>query len=180
MERISKTAKFVDKAAVTLFWISLFSLVMFFALVFPMTFEGGNLKTQAFTVEGFFDVNRFVMVFIIPVKMLMLIVSIFIFRKILKPMKSALPFDETVRKNLAALGWVFAGGGLLINIIRNATLAIIDEHGLDFVMRYEWIDGYICSYEFDMTYFFMAAVLFLVSLVFRYGAELQKQADETL
>ena len=47
-------------------------------------------------------------------------------------------------------------------------------------MRYEWIDGYICSYEFDMTYFFMAAVLFLVSLVFRYGAELQKQADETL
>lgn len=180
MEKISRTAKFIDKTAVVLFWVSALSLALFLALIIPMVFEGGDLKPQALTVEGFFDVNRFVMVFVVPVKILMLIVSIFIFRKILKPMKNALPFDKTVRKNLAALGWVFTVGGFLINIIRNATLSVIDHHGLDFVMRYDWIDGYIYSYEFDMTYFFMAAVLLLVSFVFRYGAELQKQADETL
>ena len=180
MERISKTAKFIDKTAVILFWVSLLSMLMFFALVFPMTFEGFDLREEALTVEGYFDVNRFVMVFIVPIKILVLMISIFIFRKILKPMKSGLPFDETVRKNLAALGWVFAAGGMIINLIRNMTLTVINEHGLDFVMRYEWIDGYIYSFEFDMTYFFMAAVLFLLSFVFRYGAELQKQAGETL
>lgn len=180
MKKISETAKFIDKTAVILFWISIFSLALFLALVLPMTFEGGDLKPQALTVEGFFDVNRFVMVFIIPIKILMLTVSIYIFRKILKPMKNALPFDETVRKNLALLGKVFSAGGIFINLIRNATITVIDEHGLDFVMRYECIEGYICSYEFDMIYFFVAAVLFLLSFVFRYGEELQKQADETL
>ena len=180
MDRISRTAKFIDKTAVILFWVSVLSLALFLALVLPMTFEGWDLRSKAFTVEGFFDINRFVMVFIVPAKIFMLIISIFIFRKILKPMKNALPFDDSVRKNLSALGMVFAVGGVVINLIRNATYAVINHQGLDFVERYDWIDGYICSFEFDMTYFFVAAVLFLVSFVFRYGAELQKQADETL
>ncbi|MCL2712648.1 MAG: DUF2975 domain-containing protein [Methanomassiliicoccaceae archaeon] len=51
---------------------------------------------------------------------------------------------------------------------------------LDFAIQRMIDSGYYQSYGFGLFPLFVAGLLYLLSLVFKHGAELQKEADETL
>ena len=102
-------------------------------------------------------------------------------RKILKPMKEGLPFDESVSKNLKNLGILtLVGGG-----IWSVTKLIIDTttfkaYHISELFRPEIVTSVELSASLDTTFLVIAAVFFLLSYIFQYGAELQKLSDETL
>ena len=102
-------------------------------------------------------------------------------RKILLPMKEGLPFDESVYKNFRKLGFfTLIGGGLI-----SAGRVLIDTISY---RAYEVQNLFIrdkiieCRLEpqVHLEFILIAFVFFLMSYIFRYGAELQKQSDETL
>lgn len=102
-------------------------------------------------------------------------------RKILKPMKAGLPFDESVPKNLRNLGILTLAGGAVWSVAK----AIIDTtsytaYHISELFRPEKITGVELSVTLDTTFLVIAAVIFLLSYIFQYGAELQKLSDETL
>ena len=102
-------------------------------------------------------------------------------RKILLPMKEGLPFDESVYKNFRKLGvFTLIGGGMI-----SAGRVLIDTMSY---RAYEVQNLFIrdkiieCRLEpqVHLEFILIAFVFFLMSYIFRYGAELQKQSDETL
>ena len=104
-----------------------------------------------------------------------------IVRKILKPMKEGLPFDESISKNLRNLGiLILIGGG-----IWSITKVIVDTttfkyYQISELFRPEMITKVELSVSLDTTFLVIDAVIFLLSYIFQYGAELQKLSDETL
>lgn len=102
-------------------------------------------------------------------------------RKILAPMKEGLPFDESVSKNLRNLGILTLIGGS----VWSAAKAILEAtaynvYEISEMFRPERITGVELEITLDTTFLIIAAVIFLLSYIFKYGAELQKLSDETL
>lgn len=102
-------------------------------------------------------------------------------RKILAPMKEGLPFDESVSKNLKNLGILTLIGGSVWSV----TKAVLDTttynaYKISEMFRPERITGVELEITLDTTFLIIAAVIFLLSYIFKYGAELQKLSDETL
>ena len=102
-------------------------------------------------------------------------------RKILLPMKEGLPFDESVYKNFRKLGvFTLIGGGLISSgrvLIDTMSYRAYEVQNL--FIRDKIIE---CRLEpqAHLEFILIAFVFFLMSYIFRYGAELQKQSDETL
>ena len=102
-------------------------------------------------------------------------------RKILAPMKEGLPFDESVPKNLRNLGILTLIGGSVWSV----TKVVLDTttynaYQISEMFRPERITGVELEVTLDTTFLIIAAVIFLLSYIFKYGAELQKLSDETL
>lgn len=103
-----------------------------------------------------------------------------ILRRILHPMTQHRPFSGT-GKLLTKLGWV----SLAVFAVENLT-----DYAMQYIMenQYRFADFFLgghitkVTYEFqpDTTFLLIAAVVFLLSGVFRYGEELQQLSDETL
>ena len=100
----------------------------------------------------------------------------------LKPMTQGQPYDGTVSKMLRKLGI----GCVLICIVGNVIsyLQVRSEHSAFFEIAQRNFSGAVSriayGYSIQLGYLFIGAVLLVFSLVFRYGEELQIQADETL
>jgi len=104
-----------------------------------------------------------------------------IFRKILAPMKDGLPFDESVSKNLKVLGILILVGGAIWSVVK----VVIDAtcytaYHISELFRPERITDIELSVTLDTKFLIIAAMIFLMSYIFQYGAELQKLSDETL
>ena len=102
-------------------------------------------------------------------------------RKALKPVSEQNPFDAAVYTNIKKLGIQTIVFGVIMQLIMAAveisTLAIYD---FDKLFINEYITAYDLDMSFDGSFVIVAIVLFMLSGVFKYGAELQKQSDETL
>ena len=102
-------------------------------------------------------------------------------RNILKPMIQEQPFNESVSVNLKKLGWVSLISGIVINgvefLMQNL---IVRGFNLTEMFSNEIITKVTFNYSFDFTFLLVAAGLFLLSYIFRYGTELQQLSDETL
>ena len=104
-----------------------------------------------------------------------------ILRKILRPMKEGRPFEGAVSRHLQTRAWLTLGGGIVSSIIMGvADYCWVRFWEVSAIFPAEMIDGWEIDYGFDLTFVVGFAVLFLLSYVFRYGEELQKQSDETL
>ena len=104
-----------------------------------------------------------------------------IFRKILAPMKEGLPFDVSVSKNLRRLGaLIFIGGGSLSVIEVIDSWIVYNAYHVSELFRPERITEVDMSLKMDWKFLMVAAIIFLMSYIFQYGAELQKLSDETL
>jgi len=96
-------------------------------------------------------------------------------------MKEGLPFDESISKNLKNLGILtLIGGGIwsITNVIVDTTT--FNAYQINELFRPEMITNVELSVSLDTTFLVIAAVIFLLSYIFQYGAELQKLSDETL
>lgn len=103
-------------------------------------------------------------------------------RKLLKPMTQGQPYDGTVSRTLKKLGI----GCILICVVENVfhALQIQSTHAVFFEIAERnligVVSGIASGFSLQLGYLFIGIVLLVFSLVFRYGEELQVQADETL
>ncbi len=200
MEKLKKIANTLDSVAKLIFYINIGAAILL--LVTWIIIFGEVLKDQNTLREYLVLTLGSVKVGIVPelappltytnirfyAGMLMVFILTFfmlygvkIARKILKPMKEGLPFDESVSKNLKTLGILtLVGGG-----IWSVTKLIIDTttykaYHISELFRPEIVTSVELSASLDTTFLVIAAVFFLLSYIFQYGAELQKLSDETL
>ena len=151
----------------------------------PVTLSLGSVKVDIwgadFLPPGLSKVNLLVRALMFCVLCFLVIYAAKIARKILLPMKEGLPFDESVYKNFRKLGFfTLIGGGLI-----SAGRVLIDTISYrSYEVQNLFISDKIieCRLEprIDLGFILIALVFFLMSYIFRYGAELQKQSDETL
>ena len=151
----------------------------------PVTLSLGSVKVDIwgadFLPPGLSKVNLLVRALMFCVLCFLVIYAAKIARKILLPMKEGLPFDESVYKNFRKLGvFTLIGGGLISSgrvLIDTMSYRAYEVQNL--FIRDKIIE---CRLEpqAHLEFILIAFVFFLMSYIFRYGAELQKQSDETL
>ena len=151
----------------------------------PVTLSLGSVKVDIwgadFLPPGLSKVNLLVRALMFCVLCFLVIYAAKIARKILLPMKEGLPFDESVYKNFRKLGvFTLIGGGMISSgrvLIDTMSYRAYEVQNL--FIRDKIIE---CRLEprIDLGFILIALVFFLMSYIFRYGAELQKQSDETL
>lgn len=105
-----------------------------------------------------------------------------IVKDILTPLKNGSPFDTSVSVSIRKLGTAVLWGGLLSEItsVAGQHMMLSDPAALMELFNRNVVTGITVNYEFDMNFIFIAMILFLLSYVFRYGEELQRESDETL
>ena len=103
-----------------------------------------------------------------------------LFRKILAPMKEGAPFAEGISRDVKRFGIFTLVAGLAGGAVQFALAAVVNaifgalaESGalIGETSDYLTVDG---------NFVLVAVVAFLLSYVFKYGEELQRQSDETL
>lgn len=89
-------------------------------------------------------------------------------------------FGKNISKRLIHLAWYVIAGGM-INILSVFVSAIrINSMNLMQIFNPSVVTGIDLQYSFDISFFAVAFVLFLLAKVFAYGAQLQQLSDETL
>lgn len=107
--------------------------------------------------------------------------AIGIIRKVLEPMKEGRPFDKGISQIIKRLAWVVLIGGAIVRVGACITMIMeIKAYDLAAFFAESAITGYRLNYVIDLNFIVTACVLFLLSYVFRYGEELQRESDETL
>lgn len=102
-------------------------------------------------------------------------------RNILAPMKDGNPFNNAVSLNLRKLGWLTVIGSVVYSVISAVSLHFISGlYDLTSLFKEGSVDGITVNYHYNIAFLIVAALLFLLSHIFRYGEELQRQSDETL
>lgn len=200
MEKLKKMAKNLDTVAKIILYINIGAVAIIF-FVWIMMLEEILMDQNAlreYLVLNFGSVKvgiapeyapslqytntRFFMGTLLSVALICFVIyAIKVARRILAPMKEGLPFDESVSKNLKNLGILtLIGGGVwsAAKAILEATAYNVYE--ISEMFRPERITGVELEIMLDTTFLIIAAVIFLLSYIFKYGAELQKLSDETL
>lgn len=104
-----------------------------------------------------------------------------ILRQILLPMKNGQPFDTSISAKMKQLCWLTIGGGVCSQLTGFAA-GILMYKAFDFSNLFlnENITHVTMNMEFDFGFVVLALIWYMLSCIFRYGEELQKQSDETL
>ena len=100
--------------------------------------------------------------------------------KVLVPMREGRPFDIGVPAALRRLGWVTLFGGLCIDVLSRIVLGLSLQL-FDFSELFA--PGVVTGYTVDIPMggaLIAPVVILLLSCVFQYGEQLQRQSDETL
>ncbi len=101
--------------------------------------------------------------------------------RILKPMAEGKPFGTQVSAALRRLALVTLAGILVSAVLGGAaTLAELGMYDINQLFADGLVTGYTVEHTTEATWFLVPALLLLLSYVFQYGEELQRQSDETL
>lgn len=103
-----------------------------------------------------------------------------IFRRIMQPMKEGNPFSGTVSIDIRKIGWAVAGMGVISNLVTMLEIMVKWRMWSDLMADSAFIRHITVNYTFDAGFLVVFAILMLAAWIFEYGAELQKQSDETL
>ncbi len=201
MEKLVKTARTIDvflKIAEVMVIVGAL-LLMVFDMLLLMFSALGTLEISDGTVIGATfgktrlilatgaegDVYEFVKAYTVmcvgaAVMLAVGYAGIRLFRKILAPMKEGAPFAEGISRDIKRFGIFTLVAGLAGGAVQFALAAVVNaifgalaESGalLGETSDYLNVDG---------NFVLVAVVAFLLSYVFKYGEELQRQSDETL
>lgn len=107
---------------------------------------------------------------------------VYIFGKLLKPMTQGLPYDGTVSKTLRAFGVGYILMGVAENVISYFQTARASHMLKEFkrIFLPVTLTDTEVQFSINVGFLFIGVMIFLFSFVFRYGEDLQVQADETL
>lgn len=102
-------------------------------------------------------------------------------RNILAPLIRCEPFHQTVAVNTKKLAKLAILYGIVVNVSALLDAAVF-YHGYEIpsLLVSDKIAAVSVNYSVDLSFLLIAAVLYLLSFVFRYGEELQQLSDETL
>ncbi len=104
-----------------------------------------------------------------------------ILRKVLAPMVVGQPFDGTVSSNIKKLGIAVIVGGIILEIVKAvSTDFMIAMYNVPELALSDNVSYVAVNHEINLFPVLVGALVIMLSHVFRYGEELQKQADETL
>lgn len=101
--------------------------------------------------------------------------------QILTPMKNGLPFDTSISAKMKQLCWLTIGGGVCSQLAGMAAgILLYKAYDFSTLFLNEHITHVSMNTEFDLGFVVLALIWYMLSCIFRYGEELQKQSDETL
>lgn len=105
-----------------------------------------------------------------------------IVKNILSPMREGRPFDESVSLSIRKLGTLVFWGGLVSQIAEYVTDTLLVRNYVNLIDLFKEgvVNNITVNYTFSLTFLFIAFILYLLSYVFEYGQELQRESDETL
>lgn len=99
--------------------------------------------------------------------------------RVLLPMSEGRPFDGTVSGTLRKLGWAALVTTVAAEVMETALTALeVGLYDLDELFAPGLVSGYTVG--FNVGDLAAPVLILLLSYVFRYGEELQRQSDETL
>jgi len=115
-------------------------------------------------------------------------VSCFIFyfimkylRAVLSSVKEGRPFEKAVCDSFRKLGILTLAGGLVSELFKWVQqLLLLRAYPMDEIFASPAITGMEINFIMDPGFILISLVFFLLSWVFSYGSELQRQSDETL
>ncbi len=197
MEKIGKIAKNLDLAARVVYTVcSVFVWVLPITAVLLLIFGEQVIADGTFTVtlgmltlefaEAYLpsEAGKFrVIAGLLFVTVLLVFVCRFIrvIQSVLEPMKEGKPFESAVSDKLKKLSFVtLIGGGVLSAAKLVGEIVLCKMYDLESIFLSETVIACTAEFKLDMTFVVAFAVLYLLSYIFRYGEELQKQSDETL
>ena len=102
-------------------------------------------------------------------------------RKVLAPMMVGQPFDGTVSKNIKKLGIAVIVNGLAIDVVESvmSSMAFYMYDIAELILS-DNISKIMVNSELSLDSVLVGVLVIMLSHVFRYGEQLQQQADETL
>ena len=197
MERIGKIAKNLDLIARVVYTVcSVFVWVLPITAVMLLIFGEQVIADGTYTVtlgmltlefsEEYmpFEAVKFrVIAGLLSVAVLLVFVCWFIrvIQSVLEPMKEGKPFESAVSDKLKKLSFItLIGGGVLSVAKLVGEIVLCKMYDLESIFLNENIISCTAELNLDMTFLLAFGVLYLLSYIFRYGEELQKQSDETL
>lgn len=200
MEKISKTAKVLDKMLNVVFWLmaigggvasvmfvigAVFSDTSFVSEGVPsLTLGIVNLKLAKdyqLASEHAFSTIMIINAVALLVSVIYICIICRMTRALLKSMIAGKPFDNMVSLYLRKISWtILIGGGITSVLNMIGEIVTISMYNLQELFINDKIVECNIEYIFDYTFLEIFAVVYLLSLIFKYGEELQKQSDETL
>lgn len=197
MEKIGKIAKNLDLIARVVYTVcSVFVWVLPITAVLLLVFGEQVIADGTYTVtlgmltlefaEEYmpFEAVKFrVIAGLLSVAVLLVFVCWFIrvIQSVLEPMKEGKPFESAVSDKLKKLSFItLIGGGVLSVAKLVGEVVLCKMYDLESIFLNENIISCTAEFNLDMTFLLAFGVLYLLSYIFRYGEELQKQSDETL
>lgn len=198
MKKLSSTAKKIDVVLRILFWALIVAgVAAAVAALLPLVLRRPAPETNGLSLDLDFvklhlsqptqDAAMAQQITTLATMALMLLGSgvaayaIKLIRNILKPMKDGQPFHACVSANLKKMAWLSLLGGIAANVVKILMqIALVRGFNMAELLSNDKITKITFNYSFNLTFVLVAAILFLLSYIFRYGAELQQLSDETL
>ena len=104
-----------------------------------------------------------------------------VIRQILKPMRGGKPFESGIASKVRQLGWTTLIGGAIMEACHAfGVIAELKAYDMNALVNPAAVQEVSYNFSFDLSFVVIAGILFFLSLVFRYGENLQQEADETL
>lgn len=195
INKIQKTAKTIDIILKVTFWASIAMCALAAVIFAIMPFMGEEAAPSMLTLgsitldlaDGYLPnksmTNLFAIssIVILVLGVATLCIGIKMIRNILKPMREGTFFSGEISKGVKNLGWLLIIAGSVWSIIPVIFESIIlTMYPINELFAEGAVTGITVERHFDLTFIVVAMVIFLLAAIFRYGEELQKQADETL
>lgn len=165
----------------------LLAVFMFFVDINSIPLDSLRIDIIDLTLKNDLFINKEMIAKILPVGLLLLGMLFFVGYKMIKIVesicKTALekPFDISIANSLVRLSKYILVGGLITNLIIIFRFIILTKpYNYNLLFNENYVYDIQFKYQFNLTFLIDAALVYLLSYVFRYGKELQDLSDETL
>lgn len=165
----------------------LLAVFMFFVDINSIPLDSLRIDVIDLTLKNDLFINKEMIAKILPVGLLLLGMLFFVGYKMIKIVesicKTALekPFDISIANSLVRLSKYILVGGLITNLIIIFRFIILTKpYNYNLLFNENYVSDIQFKYQFNLTFLIDAALVYLLSYVFRYGKELQDLSDETL
>ncbi len=141
------------------------------------------LRSESFRQEGPVSVASVLLGMISGIALTVLVWwGLSVLKRILLPMKEGRPFDVSVSVGIRRLALIILIGGFLQNLPQFIAGPLFPGNMelLRSILKEGAVERIQVNFHFSLGFVFVSLLLLLLSHVFRYGEELQRQSDETL